>query len=102
MTNELYDHPYYRALRHTSKRAAPYMLEADIAGQWEYRPHRRLLIVSPMCTDAGLAVGLATALVHAGETVSRRRCGRYSHAAPSRSASSMYGAARLLVCSRAR
>ena len=61
--NALYDHPFYRALLHTSKRAAPYMLEADLDGAaWVYRPHRRLLTVSPMCPDAALAVGLATAL----------------------------------------
>ena len=61
--SQLYDHPYYRTLLHTSKRAAPYMLQADLDGAaWEYRPHRRLLIVSPACTDAALAVGLATAL----------------------------------------
>ena len=58
----LYDHPLYRALLHTSKRAAPYMLEADLDGLWEYRPHRRLLTVSPTCTNAVLAVGLAAAL----------------------------------------
>ena len=63
MTNELYEHPFYRALLHTSKRAAPYMLEADLDGAaWVYRPHRRLLTVSPMCSDAALALGLATAL----------------------------------------
>jgi len=62
MTNELYDHPLYRALLHTSKRAAPYMRYAYIDGQWEYRPHRRLLTVSPTCTNAVLAVGLAAAL----------------------------------------
>jgi len=63
MTNELYDHPLYRALLHTSKRAAPYMLEADLDGAaWVYRPHRRLLTVSPTCSDAALGVGLATAL----------------------------------------
>jgi len=61
--NALYDHPYYRALLHTSKRAAPYMLEADLDGAaWVYQPHRRLLTVSSMCSDAALAVGLATAL----------------------------------------
>jgi hypothetical protein len=61
--NVLYDHPYYRTLLHTSKRAAPYMLEADLDGaEWVYRPHRQLLIVSPTCSDAALAVGLATAL----------------------------------------
>ena len=63
MTNALYDHPLYRALLHTSKRAAPYMLEADLDGAaWVYRPHRRLLTVSPTCTSAVLAVGLAAAL----------------------------------------
>ena len=59
----LYDHPYYRALLHTSKRAAPYMLETDLDGPaWVYHPHRRLLTVSPACPDEALALGLATAL----------------------------------------
>ena len=63
MMSALYDHPLYRALLHTSKRAAPYMLEADLDGAaWVYRPHRRLLTVSPTCTTDGLAVGLAAAL----------------------------------------
>ena len=61
--NTLYDHPLYRALLHTSKRAAPYMLEADLDGAaWMYRPHRRLLTVSPTCSDRALLWGLATAL----------------------------------------